>query len=279
MVKYEKIIDKAKTCKKSVKNEYKLGISTTWSYYFAKTIIKNNKKGVKKIDIEKAPKPKGTYISRQMKKTDYVKQAKYLVGFVKEHKRLPNYLNWGAYKIRPSIYTYMFARIVAYNDKNNKLPKKVKINSKCFTKPIETKNEVYKYFVEKTGKRFTTIDDLLKWMQGRSYGYYFDDQYSNKQVIDRMIAKKGNNCTDSLQFLINMAEEMGYEWKCIHVKCKSSGSGHVRGKFKHKKHTGGKWINRDPASVLNGGAITSIWCSDGALLSENPQWFKDNLNR
>ena len=86
------------------------------------------------------------------------------------------------------------------------------MNSKVFTKPIETTNEVYKYYVKKTGKKPTTIDEVLTYIKGRGYGNYFDDKLSNKQVIGGFVnsSKSLNaNCTDVLQFLINMAIAMG----------------------------------------------------------------------
>lgn len=78
---------------------------------------------------------------------------------------------------------------------------------------------------------------------------------------------------------MNNAEAMGYDWKCIHVKCRVSGTGHVFGKFKHKTHTNNQWITRDPASVADGGSITSVWCSDGIVLATNPSWWMANRNR
>lgn len=275
---YKQILTKAKTCKTNVKKEYKLGITSRWSYYFAKAILTPNK-NIKKLSLADAPNPNGSYISNQIKKNDYLKIAKEYCAFCEKHKRFPNYASYGKYKLRPRLLTIFFANILVYREKNKKLPDKANINSKWFTRPVEYKNVVYKYFVEKTGKRFTTIDDLLSWMSGRGYGKYSDDIYSNKTCIDRMISKKGINCTDSLQFLINMAEEMGYDWKCIHVRCRTSGIGHVFGKFRHKKHTGNEWITRDPASVLDGNGVRSVWCENGYLLATNPSWFMENLNR
>ena len=78
---------------------------------------------------------------------------------------------------------------------------------------------------------------------------------------------------------MNYAKAMGYESKCIHVKCKTSGTGHVFGKFKHKKHTENTWITRDIAAVANGESIRSVWCSDGIVQATNPSWFLENLNR
>lgn len=275
---YQQLLEKAKTCKSSVEKKQSLGISYRWSYYFAKLIL-NPKQSVKKISLADAPNPHGDYLSRQISKNDYLKMIKGYVEFIEKKGRFRNFADYGKLHIRPRLLTYLLADILVYYDTHKKLPDKRNINSKIFTKPVEYSNVVYKYFVEKTGKRFTTIDDLLSWMSGRGYGNYSDDVYSNKNCIDRMISFKGINCTDSLQFLINMAEEMGYEWKCIHVQCRTSGIGHVFGKFRHKKHTDNQWITRDPASVLDGNGIRSVWCENGYLLATNPSWFLENLNR
>ena len=273
--KYTKILSKAQECKDSVKKEYKLGINKKWSYYFAKAIIKP-KTDITKIDFTKESDPTGTHISRQLTKAEYTDIAKRLIAYVEKHKKLPNYVTYKNYQIKIKLITYVFAKVLLHYKKDGKLPAEININSKIFTKPVEYKNEVYKYFVKKTGKEFKTIDDLLGYVKHNySYQYYFDDKKSNKQVID----SESGNCTDLLQFLINMANEMGYESKCIHVKCRQSGTGHVFGKFKHKKNTADKWVVRDIASVADGGSITSVWCKDGYVLGENPSWFMSNLNR
>ena len=217
-----------------------------------------------------------------MSKTDYIKQAKSLVNFVKKHKRLPNYLSWGSYKIRPSVYTYAFARIVVWYNKNKKLPAQVALNSKCFTKPIETKNEVYNYFckVFNGGKKVMSIDEALKLVDGRGYAYYYDDKYSNKQSIDRIKKGYGVNCTDSCHVFYNIVKQL-IELKkykkveCLHVMCKSGG--HVKLRI---TLLDGTKIVRDPACCLsnNGRGATCIWCTNSPI-AVNPKWFMDNLYR
>lgn len=272
---YDKILTAAKTCTTNVSKEYRLGVTTKWGYYFAKSIL-SPKKDITKISFNTASKPVGTKISRQLKKTEYTDMAKRLVNYVEKHKQLPNYITIGSHKVRTRLYVLMFAKILVSYSKNNKFPDEVNVNYKAFTKPVETGNAVYDYFVKKTGKKFTTIDDVLAYV--KKYGKYifqFDDVRSNKEVTECLCG----NCTDWLQWLINMAEAMGYEWKAIHVKCRVSGTGHVRGQFRHPKNTNGNWINRDPAAVADGGSISSIWCEDGYLLGTNPSWFLANLNR
>ena len=65
-------------------------------------------------------------------------------------------------------------------------------------------------------------------------------------------------------------QAMNYDWKCIHVKCREFGGSHVRGQFRHKKHTGGYWIKCDYAAVLDGGSVGGVWCGDGILQAVNP---------
>ena len=149
-----------------------------------------------------------------------------------------------------------------------------------FSKPsTSTTNEFYNYFVKVFGK-VSTIDEAFGKIKDRGYAYYYDDKYSNKTSVDRIKSKWGVNCTDSCQLFWHIGKALGYDVRCIHVKC-SGGDGHVRLQFKHSKHTGGNWINRDPAAILsaNGQPLTYIWCSSGTKLAVNPSWFLENLNR
>jgi hypothetical protein len=167
-------------------------------------------------------------------------------------------------------------------DKNHKLQSEVTLSNKVFTKPLETSNKVYEYFIKvfNNGKKIKTVDGLLKQIQGKGYGYYYDDQLSNKQVIDHL--KNGGqkpNCTDSCQMIQNCIQQL-IEWKlykkveCIHVQCSSGG--HV--KLRITKNDGTKFI-RDPACVIspNGKPINCTWCTNKGVI--NPSWYMMNLNR
>ena len=272
---YKQILAKAKSIKTNVEKNYKLGEYTSWGYYIAKEILKP-KTNITVIKIASPDTTKADHISRQILAKDFKDMAKRYTNYVEKHNKTPNYITLGAKKVGVLDYIYMFARILLYWDTHNQLPKYANVNSKAFIKPTETGNVVYDYVAKKTGRKFKTIDDVLEYVQkhGR-YIFEFDDVRSNKQVTDCMCG----NCTDWLQWLWNMAEAMGYDCRAVHVKCRVSGTGHVRGQFKHPVNTGGKWIDRDPAAVADGGSITSIWCSDGYVLAINPSWFLANLRR
>ena len=277
--KWKDIIKQAQKCKKNVETEYRLGMNSRWAYYFSKAIMTVNT-DVKKINFTETTNPIGNNISNQIYKKDYFDMCKRLIKYVETHKQMPNYITYKNYKVLPRLATYMFSRILVYYNKNGAFPKYANINSKCFTKPTETENEVYSYFKKVFGDFGDTIDGALSKIAGNGYGYYYDDVYSNKTSIDRMADGDGVNCTDSCQVFYNIMEALIQKGKyrkveCLHIGC-SGGDGHVRLRITLND---GDYIYRDPAAVLSSGSITYNWCSDGELWAINPSWFLDNLRR
>lgn len=249
-------------------------------YLLASSILKPGK-DIEKITVNYAPNPSGKYISRTIYEKDYTKLAKYVVNFAKENKRLPNYIQWGNYRIHCHLYIYAFAKIVKFYAANKKLPNYCNFNSNDIKKTTTvSSNEVFNYFVKVFGK-VSTIDEALGKVKDYGYGYYYDDKYTNKESIDRIKNKWGINCTDSCQVFWHIAKALGYEVKCLHVKC-SDGDGHVRLKLRHKKYSNNEWFLRDPAAVLsnNGKPVSFNWCTSGfSLLATDPSWFLANVNR
>lgn len=270
------IIASAKTCKKNVEKLQKLGVNQNSAYYYCKVIL-GAKNDVKEITIKAPSNPTGDYLSRQISKANYVDMAKRLVAYVEKNKQMPNYITMGKYKVEFKLYTYLFASALVTSIDTGYLPKEVNVSSKLFTKKTESKGVVYDYFVKKTGITPKYLDDVCDWVKNKvTYQFYFDDKKSNKEVID----SKAGNCTDLLQFLVNMAIALGYDYKIIHTQCKQSGTGHVYGLFK-KKGTN-NWFTRDIACIADNSSYC-IWCEvatgKGYKLAENPSWFMTNINR
>jgi hypothetical protein len=272
--KWKDIIKQAQKCKKNVETEYRLGMNSKWSYYFAKAIMTVNT-DVKKINFTETTKPIGNNISNQIYKKDYFDMCKRLIKYVETHKQMPNYITYKNYKVLPRLTTYMFSRILVYYNKNGTFPKYANINSKCFTKPTETGNAVFDYWVKKFGFKPTCIDDVCDYIRDHfEYEFYFDDYKSNQQVID----SKAGNCVDLTQMAVNMAKALGYEWEVIHTECRQSGTGHVYPRFRK----GGEWFTRDVACIADESTYC-VWCDvedgRGYLLAKNPSWLLENLNR
>lgn len=249
-----------------------------YGYLLAQSVIHPGKDITKKT-VSKAPSPSGNSISHTITKTNYVKIAKNFVEFIKNTGRCPNFTQFQTNKLRPKLLIYCFAKIVVFYAENKKMPSYCNFNSKVFKKYTPVSNDkVFNYFVKKFGK-VNTIDEAFSKVKDRGYSYYYDDIYDNISAIDRIYKKQGINCTDSCQVFWHIAKALGYNVRCLHVQCSSGG--HVRLQLKHSKHTGGNWINRDPAAILsnNGKALTYIWCSNGRLNATNPNWFLENVNR
>ena len=276
------IIDKAKLIKSNVEKNQEIGISTKWGYYIAKQII-NPTVSVKKLEFKEAPAQKGTHISRQIDITDYKELAENFIKFVEKEEYLPNYLIYGKYHIATNLYTYMFAKILVYINNNKKYPNYVNVNSKAFTRPTESGNSVYDYFVEVYGNFGDTIDGALYKVKDTGYKYYYDDKKSNKETIDGMKSTKDEddpNCTDVCHVFYNITLVLIRKGKyrkveCLHVMCKSGG--HV--KLRITKNDGSTFI-RDPACVIskNNKPINAVWCTNNPI-KINPAWFMANLNR
>ncbi len=277
-MKVEAIMKKAMTCKESVEKLQKIGVATTESYYFAKTIL--GAKEVTELKIKNAPNPTGDYISRQIKKAEYVDIAKRLVAYVEKNKQLPNYVTYKTYKIRPKLYCYLLAYAVVVSIQTGYLPKQINLSTKLFSKKTETGNVVYDYFKKQFGNFGDTIDGALSKVNARGYSYYYDDRYSNKESIDRIKKGLGVNCTDSTHVFYNIMLELIKKGKykkveAIHVMCQSGG--HIKLRI---TLLDGTRIIRDPACALsdNGKGYTCNWCTNTPI-AVNPAWFMSNLSR
>ena len=277
LYKWNDIVTKARGVKQSVESVYDFTVTPRWCYYFCKGLV-NPGRDVNGFGIAEASKPNGTYISRTVSKSDYLDMCKRVIAYVEKNKRLPNYVTYKDYKVNIRLFTYITAYLLVHFVDDRKLKDKVSINSKYFVKPTEPTNSVYDYFVKVFGK-ITCIDDALDKIDGHGYGYYYDDQYSNKQTIDRMKNRQGVNCTDSCHVFYNLGLAFVKQGKyrkveCLHVLCRG-GDGHVRLRFTLPN---GEQFYRDPACTLSDGGYCN-WCLDGTLLAINPKWFMDNLNR
>ena len=271
---YTEVVKKAKTVQENIKTKYKTDVHNKWGYYFAKALTRPKMEVPQRI-IASAPKPSGDTLGRQIKKDDISAIAKHIVEFAESRNRMPNFVTFQGKHIRVRDYINMMSYCLVFQSKNGRLPNFYNINSKAFIKPTETGNTVFDYWVKKFGFKPSCIDDVCDYIMNHfDYEYYFDDHKSNKEVID----SKAGNCTDLSQMLSNMADALGYDWKCIHTQCKQSGTGHVYLKLKKN----GDWFIRDVACIADESDYC-VWCNvdtgAGNLLAENPAWWMENRQR
>ena len=180
---------------------------------------------------------------------------------------LPNYVMLkNSTKIDKAEYVDIAIRTEAFIRANGRLPAIVYRMSKL----PDYSDSTMKLFIKTFNYKRNTIDEALAIIAKKKlYSKYFDSQKTDQKTINDAKAGKGSNCVDWGQVYYRIAKSLGYDVQFVHVKCRVSGTGHIRLRLRHKKHTGGNWINRDPAAVADttSGNVRSIWCDDGYLIA------------
>ena len=233
----------------------------------------HNKKKYKKRDFYQILTLKGscTDIEKKAKKLGNNKLvAMYVMDLIKDNKSLdflPNYVTLkDGTQIDKAEYVDMAIRTESYIRANKRLPAIVYRMSKL----PDYNDSTMRLFIKTFNFKGNTIDEALAILAKKKlYSKYFDSQKTDKKTITDAKAGKGSNCVDWGQVYYRIAKSLGYDVQFVHVKCRVSGTGHIRLRLKHKKHTGGNWINRDPAAVADttSGNVRSIWCEDGNVIA------------
>ena len=192
------------------------------------------------------------------------------------YRRTPD--SEGLYKLNINLMPGTYALKAEFVGNNKYEPSNVEntvnIKEKPAPQPKSYEEELLEYFESVFGE-VSCFDDALEKVEDHGYAYYYDNQYSNRESINRMANWLGINCTDSCQVFYNIAKALGYDVQLLHIGC-SGGDGHVRLRL---RRNGGDWFYRDPAAVLedNGQGITYNWCMSGSLWAIDPSWFFEDL--
>ena len=265
-----------------------LSNSISWTYFcqgmnsIAYWLVQNKKK-YKKRDYYQILKQKGSCsdIEKRAKKLGSDKLvAMYTMAAIKDNKSLdflPNYVTLkNGKQIDKAEYVDMAIRAEAYIKANGRLPAIIYRKS---TLPDYT-DSTMKIFIKTFDFKGNTIDEALAIISKiKLYLKYFDSQKTELKTINDAKAGKGSICVDWGQVYYRIAKSLGYDVQFVHVKCRVSGTGHIRLRLRHKKHTSGNWINRDPAAVADttSGNVRSIWCEDGYVIAYDPSWIFTDL--
>ena len=231
-------------------------------------LIQNNKK-YKKRDYYKILSLKASCkdIEKKAKKLGSDKLvAMYTMALIKDIKSLdflPNYVTLkDGTQIDKAEYVDMAIRTEAYIRANKRLPA---IVYRMSTLP-NYKDSTMKLFTNTFNFKGNTIDEALAVIAKKKlYSKYFDSQKTDKKTINDASQAKGSKCVDWGQVYYRIAISLGYDVQFVHVKCRVSGTGHIRLRLKHKNHILGNWINCDYAAVVDttSGNVSAIWCRDG----------------
>lgn len=224
---------------------------------------------------------KGEHINTNVKLNEIKDQCRRVYNHILNNKEAPSSVLVKAdknYLISTKVWIYCIAKTVVYYDTNKQLPLQTLYRSDAFVKPTPKKSyseEIFDYFSSKFGKP-TSIDDALSKIQGKGYGFYYDDKLNNYQTIDGLAGNgQKPNCTDIHHVFWHIGKVLGYNVRAVHVWCRTSNVGHIRLDF----NRGDGWFSRDASAVADGECVSCIWCSNGDILAYNPSWFTQNLQR
>ncbi|WP_278944690.1 hypothetical protein [Methanobrevibacter smithii] len=164
--------------------------------------------------------------------------AMYTMDLIKDNKSLdflPNYVTLkNGERIDKAEYVDMALRVESYIKANERMPA---IVYKKSTLPDYT-DSTMKLFVKTFNFKGNTIDEALAIISKRKlYSKYFNSQKTDKKTIADASQGKGSNCVDWGQVYYRIAKSLGYDVQFVHVKCRVSGTGHIRLRLKHSKHT------------------------------------------
>lgn len=173
-----------------------------------------------------------------------------------------------------------------FKAKNNRLPNYAIVGNKKYSKPqykkiinkptviVKTYNSDKTLFSKSMataiGHKFDTVKESLVYAKGLGYKDYFNDVYKQVDAVNRLAKRLGINCSDACQLWYQLAKDMGYSVRYVHVKC-SGGTGHIQLDIKGHEY-GNDWVRIDPAAVLKGNV--SLWCKGAKIIGYDEQWLK-----
>lgn len=195
-------------------------------------------------------------------------------------KRIPNYVDISDFKIKdvPKIIKTqiidMESRVQNWkNSHNGAMPNIIGIEGPAPGTEPRKIGSIQSYAIKQLGY-FSTITGFCDLIRGRGYKKYYNDIKTRIQTIDAIASndeEDNPNCTDAMQVLHDLAIEMGYECRYVHVQCKEGG--HIRGQI--KGHEFKEWTRIDPAAILSKytrAKIGEVWCDYVNAHIEDAPW-------
>ena len=217
----------------------------------------------------------------------YVSAAKSVGSYMSSNKKAPSYVTVSSAKADYRVYTYAFAKILAFYNTNKRLPSTCTFQSSVFSSSptptpgdltykkgvneIATETDLSKYLVLsghcKNNSAITKLaNDLTKNCKSDlekanaifeyvkkniGYSYYYNSLYDATGTL----TKKTANCCDHSNLIVSLCRSAGIACRYSHAKCTfNSGTnvGHVWVQIYVKDYNGQNvWIAADATSSSN----------------------------
>ena len=101
-----------------------------YSYILAKQVNKINLSEINKRTVKEPSQPTGDNINTTLYKNEYLDLASRVATYIEQHNQAPNYAKYADKRISFELYTFCFAKILAFYKENNYLPNYCSFNNK-----------------------------------------------------------------------------------------------------------------------------------------------------
>ncbi len=248
--------------------------------------LKNGKSLSTKISLldVSTSKPSGNTISKTIDMSNYMTVTNNVVSYVKTNKLLPNYATVSGVKAEFKVYTYAFAKILAFYKSNNRLPNTCLFESGVFKSTSSSSSSIsgitYKKGINElvsgslsaylTGSGSAAITTAIKDLASSltknckndlekanalftyvrssiSYSYYYNAKYKASGTLTN---KKGN-CCDKSNLFVALCRASGIAARYCHSTSCRFNSGLNCGHVWAQVAVDGVWYAADTTSSSN----------------------------
>lgn len=180
-----------------------------YCYLLAKQISKMSLPTISKITVKEPTQPWGdAFKDVKIARIDYVDIASRVASYIETHNQAPNYASYKGKNIKFELYTYCFAKIVAYYKENNAFPNYCIFNSADLQNAKTTTTTAKKTTVTSTSSSknttkkdnctnpYTSTPHLLTTVAGLGQEFHWDcSANATQQALYKLSGKKVSEAT------------------------------------------------------------------------------------
>lgn len=236
-------------------------------------------------DIGTPATPTESIKSGNLTQSAYMDLAQRLKAFIDANGKIPNHATTTLGEIRYESLVYMFAKILGFEDTNNRLPATVSVSSWSSistpaSEPVPsslqkylaatancqvTNSQIKSLAASITAGKTSTYDKaaaIFNWVRNNlAYSFYYNTKYG---AVGALNAKKGN-CVDTSHLVIALARSAGIPARYEHVYAKFT-SGNWYGHVIAQIYVNGKWYYADASSNSNTFGVINNWSTASATV-------------
>jgi transglutaminase-like putative cysteine protease len=226
--------------------------------------------------------------SGTLTRSEYLKVASTVQGFMEKNHRAPNYAGSSKGRISYESLVYSISRILSFYSKNGRLPKTVTVTRLASSLKNRPENDPYsgestaRYLAssancpvdspeirslasEITGgltSTFSRAEAIFGWVRDNiNYSFYYNTKYGAVGTLKN----RTGNCVDHAHLLVALARAAGIPARYVHGTCNFT-SGNVYGHVWAQLLVGDTWYAADATSSRNSLGVVNNWNTSSAVI-------------